>query len=205
VYDGLEDIRWSSQAGRASLLDPDQGLVRVEQVGLVGGPQAGRLLGNGGPARFRRDTEADELVVVIHQLGGGLPVAKRLGEMADLVLEHVGEALGEDERQDVVLELRGVERPPDGAGRFLPSELQDRSHAPGRSGPCPLFRPAETFSEKVLVGLPQGSRYPALPVAFSFEPLPAYARPGCRVVTAGGGTPRKIAPSWPVTASMESG
>jgi hypothetical protein len=37
MHDGLADIRWSSPAGRASLLDPDQGLVGVEQVGLVGG------------------------------------------------------------------------------------------------------------------------------------------------------------------------
>jgi hypothetical protein len=88
--------------------------------------QAGGLLGNGRPASFRRDEEANELVVLFDQLGGGLFVTKLLGKMADLVVKHVGETLEEDERQDVVLKLRGVKRTPDNAGCFPEPGFQGR-------------------------------------------------------------------------------
>ena len=41
-----------------------------------------------------------------------------LGEVADLVVEHVGQPLQENERQNVVLELGRINRSADDAGRF---------------------------------------------------------------------------------------
>ena len=62
------------------------------------------------------EVEPDELVVLLDELGRRLLVAELVGELRDLVVEDVGEPLQEDERQDVVLELRGVERPANLAG-----------------------------------------------------------------------------------------
>jgi hypothetical protein len=45
-----------------------------------------------------------------------LPVLELLGQPVQLVLEDVGEALQRDEREDVVLELGGIERTADLAG-----------------------------------------------------------------------------------------
>ena len=69
------------------------------------------LLGDLGPAGFLRDEEADELVVGIGELEGLLPGAELGFHVADFVLEHVRDALEEDERQDVVLELGRIHRP----------------------------------------------------------------------------------------------
>ena len=75
-------------------------------------------LGDLAPAGFLRDEEADELVVGIGELEGLLPGAELGFHVADFVLEHVGYALEEDERQDVVLELGRIHRPADDARGF---------------------------------------------------------------------------------------
>ena len=68
-------------------------------------------LGDLSPAGFLRDEEADELVVGIGELEGLLPGAELGFHVADFVLEHVRQALEEDERQDVILELGRIHRP----------------------------------------------------------------------------------------------
>lgn len=70
-----------------------------------------------GILRFERQAEGDELVILLDEF-------ECLGARADLggdavqlvVVEDVAEPLGEDERQDEVLELRGFLRSADPAG-----------------------------------------------------------------------------------------
>jgi len=57
-------------------------------------------------------------MVLFDKPEGVVAAAELLGQVSNLVLEYVGEALEEDERQDVVLELRRVYWASDGAGRF---------------------------------------------------------------------------------------
>ncbi len=69
-----------------------------------------------GVLRLQREEEADELLVVLHQLERLGPRADLLGDAVDLVVEHVAEALGEDEREDELLVFRRVLRAADGTG-----------------------------------------------------------------------------------------
>jgi hypothetical protein len=75
-------------------------------------------------------------MVLLDQLGGGLRGPELVGEVGDLVVEHVGEPLEEDERQDVVLELGGVERPADLAGGLPQPGLQGRQVETPLCVPC---------------------------------------------------------------------
>ena len=68
------------------------------------------------PTCFRGEVEAQQLVIVLGDLPRCLRVAVLLGQPVDLVVEHVREALEEEEGQEVVLELGGVLLAPDGAG-----------------------------------------------------------------------------------------
>ena len=67
------------------------------------------------PAGLRRQVEAEQVVVALRDLLGDGPVPELLGQPVDLVVEHVGEALEEEEGQQVVLELGRVLCAPDGA------------------------------------------------------------------------------------------
>ncbi len=69
-----------------------------------------------GIVRHEREVEADELVVGLGELEGLLARADLGGDAVQLVVEDVAEALGEDEREDVVLVFRRVLGPADGAG-----------------------------------------------------------------------------------------
>ena len=60
--------------------------------------ESGGLLLQIRPARAGRDIEAYEFVVLVNEAGAG-------AEAIEVVLVNVGEALEEDERKDVVLEL----------------------------------------------------------------------------------------------------
>src|SRR5438132_585028 len=73
--------------------------------------ESGGLLLQIGPARAGRNIEADEFVVLVNKAGTG-------AEALQLVLVNVGEALEEDEREDLVLELRRVNGAADDAGGF---------------------------------------------------------------------------------------
>ena len=88
-------------------VDPGDGADGVGEVF----PHAFGPLGDLAPAHILRDEEADKLVVGIGELEGLLPGAELGFHVADFVLEHVGYALEEDERQDVVLELGRIHRP----------------------------------------------------------------------------------------------
>src|SRR5262249_32756092 len=84
----------------------------------------GGLLADVGPPGVGRDVEAGELVVLLDELRGRARVAEVLGEVGQLIVENVGQALEEDEWEDVVLELGGVERPADDAGGLPEPRLQ---------------------------------------------------------------------------------
>src|SRR5262249_1671351 len=68
------------------------------------------------PACRFGDVEAHELVVLLDQLRRRLAVAELRRQVADLIVEDIRQPLQEDQGQDVVLELRGVERPPNLTG-----------------------------------------------------------------------------------------
>lgn len=74
------------------------------------------LLGDSGPARALRHVEPDQGVVFLYQLYGECRVLELLAERGDLVLVDVRQPLQEDQREDVVLELRGINRTADLAG-----------------------------------------------------------------------------------------
>ena len=60
--------------------------------------------------------EADELLVVLHQLERFGPRADLLGDAVQLIIEDVTQALGEDERKDELLVFRRVLGAADRAG-----------------------------------------------------------------------------------------
>ena len=69
-----------------------------------------------GIVRYEGEIEADELVVGLGELEGLLPRADLCGNAVHFVIEDVAEALGEDERENIVLVFRRVFSPADGAG-----------------------------------------------------------------------------------------
>ena len=68
--------------------------------------------------RLQRQVEADEFLVVLDELERLGPRADFLGDAVQLVIEDIAQALGEDERQDVVLVLRRILRAANGARRI---------------------------------------------------------------------------------------
>ena len=70
-----------------------------------------------GPAGVLWNVEPDQLMVLLDQLRCCVPIPELLSEVCALVVEDIGEPLQEDQGKDVVLELGGVERPSDLAGR----------------------------------------------------------------------------------------
>ena len=68
-----------------------------------------------GSGRLERQVEADELVVLLDELERLGARADLVGDAVQLIVEDVAEALGEDEREDEVLELRRFLRAADGA------------------------------------------------------------------------------------------
>ena len=77
------------------------------------------------PAGFRRQVKPQQFMVALGYLPGEPPVAKLLGQPVNLIVKDVGQPLEEQQRQQVVLELGRVPRPPDGTGR-VPKHLLHR-------------------------------------------------------------------------------
>lgn len=84
---------------------------------LVGEPADDGPDGLLGIVRHEGEVEAHELRVSLHEGEGFLARADFIGDAVEFVVEDVAEALGEDEREDVVLVFRRVLGPADGAGR----------------------------------------------------------------------------------------
>jgi hypothetical protein len=70
------------------------------------------------PAGLRWEIKAHQLVVTLHQVLRHLAASELPRQAIQLILKHIGEALEEDQRQDVVLKLRGVHRPANDTGRL---------------------------------------------------------------------------------------
>jgi hypothetical protein len=51
-------------------------------------------------------------VILLDQLGRRLHIPEVMGQVGHLVVEDIREPLEEDQRQDVILELGSIERPP---------------------------------------------------------------------------------------------
>ena len=105
--------------------DALQGLVFTSNGPHVGGyafADLVRELANDRPdrlfgiVRHEGKIEADELVVSLDELEGLLPRADLCGNAVHFVIEDVAEALGEDERENIVLVFRRVFSPADGTG-----------------------------------------------------------------------------------------
>ena len=99
---------------------PGQVLAHVVRAGAVPlaveRPSVRLAAAENGPARFRRQVEAQQLVVAFGNLLRRGAVAVFLGEAGDFVVEDIRQALEEEERQQVVLELGGVLLAANGAG-----------------------------------------------------------------------------------------
>ena len=80
---------------------------------IVARPLVVRPPGDHVPARFRRQVEAQQLVIGLGDLLRDPAVAVLLGQPFDLVVEHVRQALEKQQRQQVILELGGVLLAPD--------------------------------------------------------------------------------------------
>ncbi len=82
------------------------------------------------PSGLGRQIEAQQGMVALGDLERRVAVAVVLGEPRDLVVEHIRQPLQEEQRQQIVLELRRVLLAPDRAGR-IPEHLL---HGLGRRG-----------------------------------------------------------------------
>lgn len=71
------------------------------------------LVGDGRPACVLGQVEPHKVVVLSGDLGGCLSIPELFAESDDLIVEDIRQALLENEREDVVLEFRGIERTPD--------------------------------------------------------------------------------------------
>jgi hypothetical protein len=78
--------------------------------------EPGGLGGDERPATLGWNIEPDECVVLVDDGLSSLAIAYLVSDSLDLIIEHVGEALQKDQREDVVLELWGIQWPPDLAG-----------------------------------------------------------------------------------------
>ena len=65
---------------------------------------------------LQRQVEAHELLVGLHHAECLCAAAHLGGNAVELIIKHIAQALGEDERQDIVLVLGGILRTADGAG-----------------------------------------------------------------------------------------
>ena len=83
---------------------------------VVEGPVIRLPAADDSPTRFRRQVEAQQLVVALRNLLCDRPVSVLVGQPVDFVIEDIGEALEEEERQQVVLELGRILRASDRAG-----------------------------------------------------------------------------------------
>ena len=63
-------------------------------------------------------------MILLDQLGRRLHIPEVMGQVGNLVVEDIREPLEEDQRQDVILELGRIERPPDRASRLPEPVLQ---------------------------------------------------------------------------------
>ena len=119
---------------------PGQMLADVVGAGTaplaVDGPLVGLAAADDAPPGFRRQVEAQQLVVALRDLPRDRPVPVLLGQPVDLVVEHVGEALEEEERQQVVLELGGVLFAADGTGGVPEHLLHGFGGGNGRLAPA---------------------------------------------------------------------
>src|SRR6266566_2334940 len=71
-----------------------------------------------GPSTLRGNIEPHEAVVFVDDRTRGIEISNLLGDALNLIVEHVREPLEENERENVVLELRRVERPAHLASRI---------------------------------------------------------------------------------------
>jgi hypothetical protein len=120
----------------------------ADLVGELADDGPDRLLGI---VRHERQVEADELVVGLGELEGLLARADLLGDAVQLVIEDVAEALGEDEREDVVLVFRRVLGAADGAGG-VPDPAGTVFQAPAQVSPA-------TYPFRNLIKLLRASRF----------------------------------------------
>ena len=78
--------------------------------------QVDRAGAEGIPGVLGRDEDADQLAIDAGHLAREVGAAELLGDAGDLVGVDVGEPLVEEQRQDVVAVLGGVDGPADAAG-----------------------------------------------------------------------------------------
>ena len=99
------------------------GELLAERLGLLlRWPLEGNAPAYNTPAGLGGNVEADERVIGLEYLKRGITIVKLLCEPLNFVVEDVGEALNEEEREEVVLELRGVFLAADRA-RGIPEHL----------------------------------------------------------------------------------
>src|SRR3546814_15930145 len=87
--------RRTPRSTRTDTLCPYTTLCRAERLAAAGH----------GPAGFGWHVEADQRRVGVDDGQRGVAVAVGFGQALDLVVEHIGQALDEQQRQQVVLEL----------------------------------------------------------------------------------------------------
>jgi len=124
--------------GQAAIIDdalPGGGLVEIDivehavQLGRVLAAHRAHGIGEGltqaggdalhtGPAGALRDIKAHQATIPLGQRLGQLATAELTLQAGELIRKDVGEALDEDEGQDIVLELGRVEWAADDAGRL---------------------------------------------------------------------------------------
>ena len=109
---------------------------RMLLVAVRVGPRLGAT--DDGPPGLGRNVETDEgflrLAVGLDDLEGGFLAAELVAEAFQFVLKDIGESLEEEERQQVVLELRRILLAANGAGR-IPEHLLHRFG--GENGAAP--------------------------------------------------------------------
>ena len=89
------------------------------------------------PPGLGRQIEAQERMVALGDLKRRVAVAIVLGEPCDLVVEHIRQPLQEEERQQIVLELRRVLLAADRAGRIPEHLLHGLRRRRGGRGRAP--------------------------------------------------------------------
>ena len=113
------------------------------------------------PSCHRRQVETQQLVVVLGDFLRDFPVSEFLGQTFDLVVEDIREALEEEERQQVVLELRCVLLAADGAGSVPQHLLHGLGRRNGRAAVAARPTPGHTLGGFGLAG--RGPRRRRLP------------------------------------------
>ena len=118
VHDGLACRRGIEINGVDHALEP--GVLAGDRPDGVSErfAKAGGLQCDGWPATFGWKVEPDESVVLVDDLPGGVEVPDFVCDSLNLVVEDVRESLEKYQREDVILELGGVERAANLAGRI---------------------------------------------------------------------------------------